>query len=614
MFSDLGHERDWSQYAFVIVGSGFAGQFLAEKLSKQGRVLLLEAGGRDDPLALGEGYYEIESSGIKTPALGTRLSSFGGTSNHWTGQSHPFSPTIFKDRPGIAGWPIFYEDYAVHLPEAQAWLGLPPFYPPGVTSSLERGLFANHPDLQVLQFQTPKPLPLLGDAVTQKRYSNYEDIDVLIDTRLVDITLNSIGEAVASAELVHFPSGRRRSIPVRALILCTGGIENARLMLWAGRKYTAGNPLNGGPNNLTGRFYTEHPVYHPVDIYFDSRADLSDGVLHERDNRREHSMWLPSDSFFERHGLLRFGTLFYDTWHVESDDPEVADLDPRFLLATPHLTAARPAFKFEQTPHAASRVTLLSSLDRDGVGRTHLHWEILPGDFEKYRRGTLLMCELLAQKGFAKAQLRPEYRQKDWSGIEALRSAHHTGATRMADVATAGVVDRNCKVFGLSNMYVAGSSVFPHGDYLNPTLNILAMAARLAHFLRPKSLPGYAHYRFGIGRPENWQLVSGWSHPEDRGIWTEASEAILRLPRDGAKTVTLFGHAFRKVDVSLSINGVESYSGAANKLMRMTFELDDNPDVEIVFRFSALRSPQDFGESDDARLLGFFVERIELKK
>jgi choline dehydrogenase-like flavoprotein len=38
-------------------------------------------------------------------------------------------------------------------------------------------------------------------------------------------------------------------------------------------------------------------------------------------------------------------------------------------------------------------------------------------------------------------------------------------------------------VHDLDNLYVAGSSVFPAGDYVNPTLNLVALAVRLAHHL-----------------------------------------------------------------------------------------------------------------------------------
>jgi choline dehydrogenase-like flavoprotein len=612
MFIGFADERDWSAYSFVIVGSGFAGQFLAEKLSRSGRVLLLEAGGRDDPLALGEGYYEIESRGARTPALGTRLSAFGGTANHWTGQSHPFSPTIFVDRPGIPGWPIVYEDYAVHVPEAADWLGLAPFYPPGATSSLERGLFANHADVNVLQFLSPKKLPVLGDAATQKRYAEDAAIDVLTDTRLVDIALDTAGQRVASVELAH-AGGRRTTIPVRALIVCAGGIENARLMLWAGRRYPAGNPLLGGPKELTGKYYTEHPVYFPADIYFDGRTDLSDAVNSETDSRRGFSMWVPSDALLARYRFPRFGIVFHTLWQVANDDPEVAGLDPEFLAANPVLIAGRPSFKFEQTPHERGSITLADALDRDGVPRALVNWEILPADLDSYRRATGLMCDLLAQKGFARARLRPEYRQDDWSGIEPARSAHHMGATRMGRTPETGVVDRQCRVFGLDNMYVAGSSVFPNGDYLNPTLNFLALAARLAHFLQARVLSGHANFHFGVDRQENRYLVSGWSHPEDRGLWSDGPEAVLRLPRRSASQITLYGHAYRKVEAVVSVNGVECYAGPAKQLMRMTLPLGEGADVELVFRFPDLRSPMDFGESDDRRLLGFFIERVELR-
>jgi choline dehydrogenase-like flavoprotein len=56
---------------------------------------------------------------------------------------------------------------------------------------------------------------------------------------------------------------------------------------------------------------------------------------------------------------------------------------------------------------------------------------------------------------------------------------------------TQGVVDSDCRVHGLANLYVAGSSVFPTSGYANPTLTIVALALRLADHLK-------AH----LGRPD----------------------------------------------------------------------------------------------------------------
>ena len=50
----------------------------------------------------------------------------------------------------------------------------------------------------------------------------------------------------------------------------------------------------------------------------------------------------------------------------------------------------------------------------------------------------------------------------------------------MSDSPRSGVVDRNCRVHGLENLYVASSAVFPTTGYANPTLSIVAMAARIA--------------------------------------------------------------------------------------------------------------------------------------
>jgi choline dehydrogenase-like flavoprotein len=61
---------------------------------------------------------------------------------------------------------------------------------------------------------------------------------------------------------------------------------------------------------------------------------------------------------------------------------------------------------------------------------------------------------------------------------------HHIGTTRMSHSDVDGVVDSNCKVFGIDNLYVAGSSVFTTCGWGSPTFLIVALAQRLADHLK----------------------------------------------------------------------------------------------------------------------------------
>jgi choline dehydrogenase-like flavoprotein len=58
------------------------------------------------------------------------------------------------------------------------------------------------------------------------------------------------------------------------------------------------------------------------------------------------------------------------------------------------------------------------------------------------------------------------------------------GTTRMSDDPASGVVDRDCRVHGVANLYVAGSSVFPTGGYVTPTFTIVALALRMADHIK----------------------------------------------------------------------------------------------------------------------------------
>lgn len=60
------------------------------------------------------------------------------------------------------------------------------------------------------------------------------------------------------------------------------------------------------------------------------------------------------------------------------------------------------------------------------------------------------------------------------------------GTTRMANDPKKGVVDSNCQVHGISNLFIAGAACFPTSGAANPTLNLTALSLRLSNYLKNK--------------------------------------------------------------------------------------------------------------------------------
>ena len=61
---------------------------------------------------------------------------------------------------------------------------------------------------------------------------------------------------------------------------------------------------------------------------------------------------------------------------------------------------------------------------------------------------------------------------------------HQIGTTRMSAEPSRGVVDTDCQVHGIDNLFVASSSVFVTAGQANSTLTIVAFALRLADHLQ----------------------------------------------------------------------------------------------------------------------------------
>ena len=68
--------------------------------------------------------------------------------------------------------------------------------------------------------------------------------------------------------------------------------------------------------------------------------------------------------------------------------------------------------------------------------------------------------------------------------VSYLDAAHHMGTTRMSRSARSGVVDPDCRVHGVDNLFIAGSSIFPTSGHANPTWTIVALTLRLCDHLK----------------------------------------------------------------------------------------------------------------------------------
>ena len=57
------------------------------------------------------------------------------------------------------------------------------------------------------------------------------------------------------------------------------------------------------------------------------------------------------------------------------------------------------------------------------------------------------------------------------------------GGARLHESARYGVVDPDLRCHGTSNLFACSAAVFPPSGWSNPTLTVVALAARLAHHL-----------------------------------------------------------------------------------------------------------------------------------
>jgi choline dehydrogenase-like flavoprotein len=509
----------------VIIGGGPAGIAAGLALARAGRqVVLLEAGG----LAVDAGAQELyagETVGVPYFDLDvTRLRMLGGSTNHWGNQVSDFEPIDFARRDWIphSGWPIgraelqpWYERAFPFL-DLGAWdLDRPalwqapagPFRLPDLAGRrISTKLFRRRPEaLRVGEFHR--------DALIAERR-----LAVYLQANVTEIVLAADGRAVAGLRGVT-AAGRRFTATGTHYLLACGGLENARLLLASDAVQAGGI---GNDRGLVGRFFMDHlriesGILLPSEpaalaAYadsFDRPVDRFANLYLTPAAQRENGTAVFRLKFFSRmEGETSLGYrgargFLADLKNGRSLDDfgtqlarMIVDLDGMATGLYAGIADRRELLcvsVVEQVPNPDSRVTLSAERDRLGMRRLRLDWRLSELDRHSFERGRAVAAAELAAAGLGRARLDDSPEVASWSGIAAGASAsptgafeaghHHTGTTRMAADPSAGVVDPDGRVFGVGNLFVAGSSTFPTLGSANPTLTVVALALRLADHL-----------------------------------------------------------------------------------------------------------------------------------
>ena len=524
-----------SPYDICIIGSGPAGLTVANELRNSGlRIAVLESGQlhrsrHADQLkkVISEGF-EIK------PHSRERL--FGGASLTWDGLSAPFEPIDFATRPWVpfSGWP---------MPECE----LRPYYQRAAEYGFpELDWFAEQ-SAEPFKLEGDYPFRwrricerLIVAPTKPQRFGR--QFSSLFDGPHLDLYTDATATDLQPSQGCLARTRGMKSVRIRAktFVLAAGGIENARFLLNSGGL--------GNEHDQVGRYFMNHPrdafgeiklqaqIRH-LPAYFGClrrgkaiylALRLADPVQQELGVLNSYVRFEPLYSWSDRAGVqllinyikakrwlweklegFKGETASMLDWAETGDDPNIKLIGqevptlPRLIAAMlrdapyvgaygfyrafdrfrPRVIGVRVRNFMEMEPHPDNRVELGSEKDVYGKPFAKVRYSATRLDRRSVIELHRVLGEEIEEQGFGSLASNFESCQEWPIKTDA---SHHMGSTRMGTDPRTSVVDSDCRVHGVPNLYVAGSSVFPTSGYANPTYTIVALAIRLAEHLTPR--------------------------------------------------------------------------------------------------------------------------------
>jgi choline dehydrogenase-like flavoprotein len=454
------------------------------------KLMLFESGGDDFEPATQALYSGVTTGAPYLRLDASRMRYLGGSTNHWGGWCRPLDAIDFEARDWVAhsGWPFGLKTLEPYFARAQALVEAGTWSydkSDAVMSALGPILKLGPGGVYTSWFQFSKTRDNVLPTHFGERYRDdlkrIPNLKLYLHANATALRLNSNAASVDHFD-VSTLSGHKFQVKPRATVLALGAIENARLLLASNDVVPAGV---GNQNDLVGRFFADHPIPRDTATLVSFGGELPGYYFNavQADDAVIRPAYAPTDAFKRSAKVL--GSLTTVENPVELDDLGKAAVVTAALALGVDASNAKAysvGCGLELEPDPDRRLTLTDTRDALGMPRLKLTNRVSDNDFQRYRDTMKeLGRQLLASRS---GMIRLNYHEREqW--LAALDwGDHHLGTTRMHVDPKNGVVDANSRVHGLSNLFVAGSSVFPTYSASNPTLNLLALTLRLAAHLK----------------------------------------------------------------------------------------------------------------------------------
>ena len=455
----------------------------------------------------------------------------------------PLDDTDFEERDWVSnsGWPISLEDLRPYYQKAHELAHCGPLAYDASTWSQGQEQPVDWPgDIftsKVFQFG-PREV-FYHDYAEELTQS--QTVDILLYATAVELETDADSPQIQRVRVSNL-MGKTYWVEANFFVLAMGGIETTRLMLASNQRQLSGL---GNEHDLLGRFLMDHPLVdlgnlypssldtfarttfydlrqvkgHPImgHLAFKKEAMIKHRLLNNslmlfpqpslRQARAIRALQelaekgylqrpIPQNWPFIAKGLLEaiggidylvlsayiskiygqgpLSTLFRGGW---SEQPRTYGRFKRFEVM----------MMAEQAPNPTNRITLNKEHDALGMPGIDIRWEWGDVGREIAQRTQDLFADAVEQSGLG--VFKPIYRDGE-RYFRGHGASHPMGTTRMSLLPSQGVVNPDCRVHSVPNLYVASSSVFPTSGYANATLTILALSLRLADHLKKELKSG----------------------------------------------------------------------------------------------------------------------------